>query len=228
VPVSELSTDLVFATGYAVAIQQGYVSGGASVSGLSIYPNGSRCLYFSSVIGEFPFAKVIFNLDLSSSQFSIVSFQQSATNLVPGKELPSANATTADKNISSNSSSKNSSNVTITNSSTPSNKNSTANKSSSSPSDVPAVRLPSNSSACSALNQRVDVSGQIQSDLFLPRINLLLTSMYSSALTNCAIGSASYEWLLGDAALVQTIRYYITYSCTSGLSYSFVAQISNN
>lgn len=217
----------MFATGYAVAIQQGYVSGGASVSGLSIYPNGSRCLYFSSVIGEFPFAKVIFNLDQSSSQFSIVSFQQSATNLIPGKELPSANATTADKNISSNSSSKNSSNATITNSSTPSNKNTTANKSSSQ-GDVPVVRLPSNSSACSALNQRVDVTGQIQSDLFLPRINLLLTSMYSSALTNCAIGSASYEWLLGDSALVQTIRYYITYSCTSGLSYSFVAQISNN
>lgn len=44
--LDELMGNPIFATGYAVAIQQGYVSAGAEIVGLSYFANNSYSIYF--------------------------------------------------------------------------------------------------------------------------------------------------------------------------------------
>lgn len=83
---------------------------------------------------------------------------------------------------------------------------------------------------CPELSQfkNVDITNQLKSDLFLPKINLLLITMYGNTLENCGITDAKYSWILNPEVIVSTIRYNITYTCKNKTEYQFITEISNN
>jgi hypothetical protein len=75
--------------------------------------------------------------------------------------------------------------------------------------------------------QNVQIKQQMQTDVFLPKINLLLSNVYRGALTNCQLSSANYSWTVGQSALVSTIHYDINYECTNS-TLEFGVDMTNN
>jgi hypothetical protein len=73
----------------------------------------------------------------------------------------------------------------------------------------------------------VDITEKQGNDVFLPRINLLLRTMYSSALTNCEIKEAKYSWKMTNS-VITNITYHILYKSLEDKSYYFEIEVANN
>jgi len=189
----------------------------------------------------------VFYIDLSIQEFRVAFFLKSNTSLLPSSATnistnshggstssESSSSGSSNKTVPSNSSNKNTSPSNDTSNSnssipTPGNNSDTSASNSSIKGSATTVDLNSTLIDCPQLSlfQNVSLQGQFQSDVFLPKINLLLLTLYPSSLSNCQLSKASYSWRVGESALVSTIHYDLQYDCTDG-GLSFGAEITNN
>ena len=52
--------------------------------------------------------------------------------------------------------------------------------------------------------------------------------MYRASLLNCALIDATYSLVVGNLAILKSIKYNITYKCSGGHELSFVALVVKN
>ena len=74
----------------------------------------------------------------------------------------------------------------------------------------------------------MDITNRQTSDIFLPKINLILRTMYESMLANTRISSAKYSLTLDPASSSSNITYQISYLNMEGIAFNFVVAIINN
>jgi hypothetical protein len=74
----------------------------------------------------------------------------------------------------------------------------------------------------------VDITNRQTSDIFLPKINLILRTMYESMLANTRINSAKYSLTLDPTSSSSNITYQISYINMEGNPFNFVVAIINN
>jgi hypothetical protein len=73
----------------------------------------------------------------------------------------------------------------------------------------------------------VDITNKQSTDIFLPKINLLLHTMYDSLLTNTHISSAKYSLALNPTT-GSSITYQISYVNADDTAFNFEVAIVNN
>lgn len=99
-----------------------------------------------------------------------------------------------------------------------------------SPTTTQTNNISLNSINCQKIIQaaNVNITNNQNTDIFLPKINLLLQTMYASVLVNSNISFANYSWAIANNSMISNINYTIIYQNIKSMTFAFNVGISNN